>query len=747
MSELFDAVDALLEEAALGDLPVPAERARLRKAAGLSQQRVANALGVQRVTVVAWEAGRTEPRPPQRQAYARLLAGLADRYPALDPDPTPAPDGVEAVEPDRPEPAPDESDEPEAAAPPADPAPDPTPSPAVPTTGAGAPVVTAAAPWTRTPTASPAAPTPSHPVPADRRAPAGPASPSKPAGAAAKTEDTDTRAASFPAGPLAVLDVDTDTTTLRAHLADDRVLPCPAKTLPAVVAWALDAGLGAQRLHRAGRDADPLIVVTPAAAESLGLPAELEDRRNLRLPEDHTLVKQVTKNGWKLTRRGFGPWTKVYRPPADGGRRLCVQFAFLGWDALDPRSWAGAADLPAPELAALLGTYAARVVTPRGSTAVAGLTLMTELRPPTQAVKDEATGTWRSGPVPGSLTDAVDPAPPEAPDEHPVAQTRDGADVLVEEAYDWHRPLHLVGDDEGNLDHAVGIDVNAAFLAAASRLPVGLGPPVHVQAPTFDKKLPGCWYVDLSTVKVDPRLPNPFTPNGTTPTGPGWYATPTVAYALELGATVDPFEAWIRPDHGPYLDPWYTRLRDAYLATMADLGVTPDLDDTAFLHAMSHHKQVDPARAIVLSAIKATVKGGIGKLRERPQGARYKTGDRWPALERPTWRPDIRAAVIANARVGMHRKMRKLATAADLYPLAVLSDCVVYPSAGPSPLDVLPRTADGKPIPGAFRLGVSPGMVKHEGTRPLEWALGLLLREQNPARHIKDGVDAVAEGE
>lgn len=201
------------------------------------------------------------------------------------------------------------------------------------------------------------------------------------------------------------------------------------------------------------------------------------------------------------------------------------------------------------------------------------------------------------------------------------------------------------------------------------------------------------------------------------------------------------------PRPRPYLDPWYTRLRDAYLATMADLGVTPDLDDTAFLDAMSRHKQIDPARAIVLSAIKATVKGGIGKLRERPQGARYKTGDRRPALERPTWRPDIRAAVIANARVGMHRKMRKLATAADLYPLAVLSDCVVYPSAGPSPLDALPRTADDTPIPGAFRLGVSPGMVKHEGTRPLEWALGLLLQEQNPARHIKDGVDAVAEGE
>jgi len=416
--------------------------------------------------------------------------------------------------------------------------------------------------------------------------------------------------------------------------------------------------------------------LTADAAARLGLPDELADRRELRLPDDHKLVKQVTKDGWRLTRRGFGPWAKVYRP-AESGRRRCVQFAVLPWGALDTRSWGDAASLPAAELADLLGEYAARVMTPRGSTAVAGLTLMTELRPPTQAVKDTVKGGWRSGPVAGSLTEAVDPAPPEAPDEHPVAQGRAGSDVLVEEAYDWHRPLHAVTDAEDALPWAVGLDVNAAFLAAASRLPVGLGAPVHVRAPAFDGRVPGCWYVDLSRVAVDPRLPSPFTPDGVAPTGPGWYATPTVAYAVELGADIDPFEAWIRPESGAWLDPWYTRLRGAYLATMADLGVTPGLSDAEFVAAMDGYRKIDPARALVLSAIKATVKGGIGKLRERPQGARYRPGDRWPALERPTWRPDIRAAVIANARVGMHRKMRRLATVADLYPLAVLSDCVV----------------------------------------------------------------------
>lgn len=178
---------------------------------------------------------------------------------------------------------------------------------------------------------------------------------------------------------------------------------------------------------------------------------------------------------------------------------------------------------------------------------------------------------------------------------------------------------------------------------------------------------------------------------------------------------------------------------------MAALAVTKDLHDEAFLSAMAAHTRHDPGQAAVLSAIKATVKGGIGKLRERPQGAGYRPGRPWPALQRPTWRPDIRAAVIAQARTNMHRKMLRMAEAAGLYPLAVLSDCVVYPSPGPSPVDLLPRADDGKPAPGCFRLGVSPGMVKLEGVRPLLWGAELLDAGHNPARHIKDTSDHAGE--
>ncbi|MGW1775831.1 telomere-associated protein Tap [Streptomyces sp. NPDC002104] len=862
-TSLFAAVDALLEEAAAQDaLPHPDERKRLREAAGLSQDQIAQALAVRRETVTSWETGRTSPRPPKRAAYARLLNGLADLHginavnnphtapPEHTPPQTPAPQSearpIPAPQAEAPRvPAP-QAQAPQQAAPPVPaaqtaapqvPAAQPVapPVPAAQAPALQAPIPAAATPQVVAPQAEPpqpatpqaraegARPTPSgaapvnavnatphtvdagpeaatpHPGPGAEpqfregagrgTAPQGPpAPPTHPhphshthhhphpqtgPGSPTPTHPTPTptpsptpcTGATKPTppphpegnGPLAVLDG-----TGKAHAAHGAVLSPPTTpTLPALVEWALSpaADLRSPRLHRNGKDGDPLLVLTPAATEALGLPLVLEDRRGLRLPDNHPVIKQLAKAKWQLTRRGFGPWPRIYRPATPTTGRQCVQLAILPWGALDPRAWGEhTADLPAPELAELLTSYATRVLTPRGSTAVSGLELMTALRPPTRAARDESTNTWVSAPVAGSLTRPVDPAPPEAPDEHPVVASlyprshqRTPDQVLDEEAYDWIRDPQLLSDAECTRTHAVGIDVNMAFAAAANRLVVGTGPAVHTDGPRFDPKLPGCWLVDLSAeaTAMDPRLPSPFTPHGRPPTGPAWYATPTLAYAQELGLTVRPTEAWLRPEHGPYLDAWYTRLRDAYMATMAELGVHTSLTDSAFLQAMAEYKG-DPDHPLpqtaVLSAIKSTVKGGIGKLRERPQGAGYRPGESWPALERPTWRPDIRAAVISTARVNMHRKMQKIATAADLHPIAVLSDCAVYLSDGPSPLDFLPRTPEGKPLPGGFRLGVSPGMVKHEGTQPLLWAVQLLDERHNPARHIK-GHDAAADGE
>ncbi|SOD66949.1 telomere-binding protein Tap [Streptomyces zhaozhouensis] len=708
--ELFASVDALLEEEP--QLPPPVERARLREAAGITQARLAIALKTSTQTIKNWENGRSEPKPPRLEAYQRLLNGWAAKHPAHG-APGPAPVPVAA------------------------------PQPEVPATSTGPTVPEPA------PEAPAAAPTQAPAAPAARERASRPAvsMSRRPAKGRASKPPAPTVDPRFPHGPLAVLDGDG-----RAYAADGIVLDCPATTVPALVEWTLkESGLGAAKLNRHGKDSDPLVVLTASAAVKLGLPERLEgheQRRSLRLPEDHPVLKQLAHGKWQLTQRGFGPWARVYRK-AQGRERQCVQLAILPWGALDDRSWPGVADMASPEIARVLSVYAARVITPRGSTAVSGLELMTALRPPTKAVRDEATGNWVPGHNPGSLgTQPVDPAPPEGQPEHPAIHRMGWkGGFLHEEAYQWVRPVELLTDQECLLPWAVGLDLNTAFLAAAARLTVGLSTPEHVQQPAFSSKTPGSWYVDLSHIETDPRLPSPFTPTGQRPTGPAWYQTHTVAYAQALGHDVHPIEAFLRRETGAYLDPWHDRLKNAYVDTLADLGVTRDLNDVEFLAAMERHKDVDPAMAAVLAAIKATVKGGIGKLFENPQGKTYKAGEPWPAMMRPTWRPDIRAAVISKARVNMHRKLANTARFTGLYPLAVLSDCVVYPSPGPTPLDFLPYATSGKPQPGAFRLGPTPGLAKLEGVQEMAWAVDLMEQGLNPARHIKGGDAVLDEGE
>ncbi|WP_413470763.1 telomere-associated protein Tap [Streptomyces sp. C8S0] len=660
-----------------------------------ADKHLATALKTTTQSVKNWENGRSEPKSPRLDAYQRLLNGWAAKYPArgsalaVTPAAASSEPGASEVE---------MADIPQALT--------------VPATGLARPATRPAAPSRR---------------PAVKKTAAAPV--------------LDPR---FPHGPLAVLDGDGS-----AYCAGGIVLDCPARTVVELVEWTLrEAGLGAPKLNRYGKDSDPLIVLTAAAAARLGLPERLQDRRGLRLDEDHPVVQQISRAKWQLTQRGFGPWPRIYRK-AQGRERQCVQLAILPWDALDSRAWPGVADMAPADIARVLGVYAQRVITPRGSTAVSGLELMTALRPPTKPVRDERTGNWISSHNPGSLgTEPMDPAPPEATPEHPVVvHSGWSGGFLNEEAYQWVRDVDLLSDEECLLPYTVGLDLNTAFLAAAARLVVGLSAPEHFHAPQFNPKIPGSWLVDLSHIELDPRLPSPFTPDGTRPDGPAWYQTHTVAYAQELGYDVHPIEAYLRRETGAYLDPWHDRLKAAYMDTLADLGVTRDLSDAQFLAAMERHKDVDPALAAVLSAIKATVKGGVGKLRERPQGRHYRDGETWPALARPTWRPDIRAAVISKARVNMHRKLLNMSRMTGLFPLAVLSDCVVYPSPGASPLDFLPYAASGKPQPGAFRLGPTPGLAKLEGVQEMAWAVDLMEKGLNPARHIKGGDAVLDEGE
>ncbi|MFD8375307.1 helix-turn-helix transcriptional regulator [Streptomyces sp. NPDC059688] len=78
---MHEAVNQLLNRPA--DLPLPSIRTALRRAHRLTQQEVAEAIGVHRIQVVRWEKGQAEPRNPHRRAYAHLLAGLAEQHPEV----------------------------------------------------------------------------------------------------------------------------------------------------------------------------------------------------------------------------------------------------------------------------------------------------------------------------------------------------------------------------------------------------------------------------------------------------------------------------------------------------------------------------------------------------------------------------------------------------------------------------------------------------------------------------------------
>lgn len=69
---------SLIDEVqAARSLPPPREAAAIRRAGRITQERLAEELGVHAMTVARWEAGRRIPRGAVRVAYARLLGEIS----------------------------------------------------------------------------------------------------------------------------------------------------------------------------------------------------------------------------------------------------------------------------------------------------------------------------------------------------------------------------------------------------------------------------------------------------------------------------------------------------------------------------------------------------------------------------------------------------------------------------------------------------------------------------------------------
>ncbi|MEV7243097.1 transcriptional regulator [Streptomyces sp. NPDC093248] len=713
MDELSGAVDAYVNGGRRSpELPDPAERRRLREAWGASLEEFANVLNKEVEDIVAWEAGRTAAEEADEIAYARLLTRIREHLPTThEPDwsalrrPVHGPAGRTVALCD----------------------------------GCGQEI----GPCERC-----GQPTTSRPGArwlhrGTTCTPNGPLIPQQPAPHVRPPLQLPPRRVDFPAGPAAVIDYRDG--SLIAHLSHDRTRHCP-QTLTELLAWTHTEGLGAPRLHNRGHHQPPLLVVTSAATTHVGLPYALDDPLSRLLSADHPVLTALDSAGWQPAGRGLGPWSRLQARVAPRGQ-VTVNLAVQAWGALRDGNWDLEA-LSTENLARLLTRYAATVLVPCGSTATCGANLMTAMRPPKQWSNDNDTGQRVLAPASrGALTQAHDPAPPEAPPSHPVARGWDPEQVQYEEAYDWFR--QPTPEELRDFHYVVGLDINLAFTNAAGKIRIGYGPvgSTPETRPDFDPKIPGCWYTDLSHIPTDPRLPSPFTSHGLPPTGPAWYTTSTLAYAqTQLRATVQPIKAYLRRGAaGSYLYDWNARLRQAYCATLQRLGIDPASTGREFFEARDRALvEGDPLDWELLRLIKATANGGIGKLAEGPTDLDRDPYERWPALRRVTWRPDIRAAVISAARVDLHRKMRIMADRTGRYPIAVLSDCVVYPATAPTPFDLLPSQGEeaDSGVHG-FTFGARFGHVKLEGTAPLAWAVSVMREGLNPAAWLKDPTAAL----
>jgi DNA-binding transcriptional regulator YiaG len=72
-----DALSVILDKRRLRRrLPDPPMRRLVRERAGITQEDLAQVLGVDRATVSRWETGEREPRPSQLEGYLRALDRL-----------------------------------------------------------------------------------------------------------------------------------------------------------------------------------------------------------------------------------------------------------------------------------------------------------------------------------------------------------------------------------------------------------------------------------------------------------------------------------------------------------------------------------------------------------------------------------------------------------------------------------------------------------------------------------------------
>jgi hypothetical protein len=209
-----------------------------------------------------------------------------------------------------------------------------------------------------------------------------------------------------------------------------------------------------------------------------------------------------------------------------------------------------------------------------------------------------------------------------------------------------------------------------------------------------------------------------------------------VAYALERGVTIRPVKGWLRTGPaGLYLNPWYDRIRRAHFTVLERLGITAQMTPDALLAALHNLPHGDPVEVALLRAVHASADGGITSLAAQPTDPDHNPPQPWPTPNDPSWHPELRAALTANARANVHRKLCLTARTGH-FPLAVHEGHIVYATRTPSILEITGEAGCG------FRVGISPGHVRPVAVRGMDWLLDHCRQGENPARLLKNAATA-----
>jgi hypothetical protein len=525
-----------------------------------------------------------------------------------------------------------------------------------------------------------------------------------------------------------------------------------AKTLAALFAW-LGSGLplGVDKLHKDARAWDPVVILSAAAAELVKLPAKMPAAKAMeRLAAK--VAKAAADAGMEIG--ALGPGTKVYRRKSETARKVSLSLLLTPWLGQGTTKQINGVHLASllaetpdgPDAVALarrLRTFVGQIgITPGASEATTSMMLLESVRPREEWSAERGRYVLKPSAFPGGDTCV----PVAAGGRHPL--TREllaaGERICEEEDYKhWTRPLTA---DESLLPWAVTVDVSTSYLSVTARLGLPQGPLELTDAPHFDGKRAGLWLCDFTGITVEPELPHPSEWTGHAPTGPGWYATPTVEYmAKSYGFDVATIaQAYVSTHTVSFLEEWTGRIRDAYKASMAVLGVVDGMEPGAFLAAYAARKDgaeqdAERADALVLaSAYKNIYKGGVG--RWTYNAATIDDDAEWLERVAARWwyRPEVRFHIIAAARIALHRRMRKTLELTGLAPFMVNVDALMYASSEPSPFPLLPTKPDGSPERGALRLGAAPGSFKHESSVPMAAVLAAVAEGVHPARLIHD---------